>query len=111
MRPLRWWHLLAALPLPAALLFVVAGCSQSPFSRPYAVYGQTSPDTLEGQCERASYDDPAVKDELARAAGSVNYAQEVWLKRVDAVRRQAIQRCMLQRGGNLGGGGVELPVR
>lgn len=96
------------LCLTAGALLLVGACT-SPFTRPYTPFGQTSPDTLEGQCERASYDDPQVKDELARAAGSINYAQEVWLKRVAAVRRQAIQRCMLQRGGGLGPGGVELP--
>ncbi len=97
---------LAGLLLSTLLL--VAGCA-NPFTRPYAVYGQTSPDTLKGECERAAYDDPAVKEELAKTAGSVNYASNAWMQRLNDAKRSAIQRCMLQRGGPGLGGGVELP--
>jgi hypothetical protein len=99
-------------PGRAGLLLAVSligGCSSNPFSRPYAVYDNTSPDTLRGQCERAAYDDPAVRDELAKQAGSANYAPTAWDQRLAAVKRQAVQRCMYQHGGPGQGGGVELP--
>jgi len=92
-------------------VLLLAGCVQQPFSRPYAVYDNTAPDTLRGECERAAYDDPAVKDVLARAAGSVSYAHQAWMQRLEAVKVAAVQRCMLRRGGSLGAGGVELPAR
>lgn len=97
------------LPLLLPLLF--AGCVSEPFSRPFTVYGQTSPDTLRGECQRAAFDDPAVKEELAKTAGSVNYASKAWMQRLDDAKRNAVQRCMLQRGGPAEGGGVELPRR
>ena len=90
-------------------LLLIAGCVSKPFSRPYAVYNNTSADTLRGECERAACDDPLVKDVLATAAGSVNYASLAWNQRLAAAKRQAVQRCMLQRGGPGEGGGVELP--
>ncbi len=102
----------AGPPVLALLLLplLLAGCTKVDlFSRPYAVYGGTSADTLKGECERAAFDDPAVKDELAKAAGSVNYASDAWMQRLADAKRRAIQRCMLTRGGPGEGGGVELP--
>ena len=95
--------------LVLAGLLLIAGCVSKPFSRPYAVYNNTSPDTLRGECERAAFDDPQVKEVLATAAGSVNYASLAWNQRLATAKRQAVQRCMLQRGGPGQGGGVELP--
>jgi hypothetical protein len=88
------------------LLLLLAGCT-----RTYAVYDQTSAGTLEGDCERAAYNDPAVEDMVAKAAGGANTAQQEWAQRVEDVKRQAVQRCLLQRGGGRGPGGVELPRR
>jgi hypothetical protein len=94
-------------PLPILLaLLLVAACQ-----RTYAPYDDTSADSLMGECERAAYNDPAVHDMLAKAAGSVNYAQQDWAQRVEDTKRQAVQRCMLQRGGGRGPGGVQLPQR
>ena len=93
-----------ALILPALLL--LAGCT-----RTYAAYDQSNPNSLMGECERAAYDDPTVHDMLAKAAGSADYAQQEWAQRVEDAKRQAVQRCMLQRGGGKGAGGVELPRR
>jgi len=99
-------HLLAL----GGLLLAVAGCNGYPFTRPYAVYNGTSPDTLRGECERAAYDDQDVKDTLAKAAGTVS-AYDIWYRQVERAKYAAVQRCMLQRGGPKAGGGVELPVR
>jgi hypothetical protein len=93
--------LLLALPL--------AGCHGNYlWSRPYAPYGKAAPDTLRGECERAAYDDPTVKETLGKAAGTTS-AQEYWTQQVQNAVLAATQRCMLQRGGNGMGGGVELP--
>lgn len=94
----------AAKILLAALL--LAGCQ-----RTYAVYDNTSANSLEGECERAAYGDPQVREMLAKAAGGVGYAHQEWAQRVEDVKRQAVQRCMLARGGGRGAGGVELPQR
>jgi hypothetical protein len=88
------------------LLLLLAGCT-----RTYAPYDETSAGTLMGDCERAAYSDPAVEDMVAKAAGGANTAQQEWVQRVENVKRQAVQRCMLQRGGGRGAGGVELPLR
>jgi hypothetical protein len=90
----------------AVLLLLAGGCE-----RKYAVYDQTPADTLRGECERAAYDDPVVKETLAKASGSVNYAPGAWRDQVEAAKLVAVQRCMLQRGGVRGGGGVQLPNR
>ena len=95
--------------LLTALLLLVAGCSGNPFKRTYSAYGGTEPDTLVGQCERATYDDPQVKEALAISAGNAGNAQAEGLKQLAEVRRVAIQRCMSQRGGGKSRGGVELP--
>ena len=99
-------HLMAL----GGLLLAVAGCNGNPFTRPYAVYDGTSPDTLRGQCERAAYDDQDVKDMMAKAAGTVS-AYDIWYRRVESAKLAAVQRCMLARGGPMAGGGVELPRR
>jgi hypothetical protein len=94
---------------PARLILVLmllAGCT-----RTYAPYDETRAGTLEGDCERAAYNDPAVEDMVAKAAGGANTNQQEWVQRVEDVKRQAVQRCLLQRGGGRGPGGVELPRR
>ena len=93
--------------LVIAALLLPGGCA----TREYAAYDTFSDSSLRGECERAVYDDPEVKAELARTAGSVNYAQAAWLQRLEKVKIAAVQRCMLKRGGNKGEGGVELPDR
>jgi len=95
--------------LLAVLLLLVGGCSGNSFKRTYAVYGGTEPDTLVGQCERATYDDPQVKEALAISAGNAGNAQAEGLQQLAEVRRVAIQRCMNLRGGVKPRGGVELP--
>jgi hypothetical protein len=94
----------SALILP--VLLALAGCT-----RTYAAYDETSANSLMGECERAAYDDPKVEAAVAKAAGGAGYAQQAWAQRVEDTKRQAVQRCMLQRGGGRGAGGVELPRR
>ena len=53
-----------------ASLLLLAGCVGSSFSRPYDAYGDAPPDSLRGQCERTVYEDPKVKEALARSAGT-----------------------------------------
>lgn len=98
------------LPAFAALLLILpaAGCKSGIFSRPYAPYSQTSPDTLVGQCERAAYNDPTVQEMMIKAAGTGSI-QEYWAQKVKDARMASVQRCMLQRGGPDSGGGVEFP--
>ncbi|CAH2600318.1 conserved exported protein of unknown function [Rhodovastum atsumiense] len=91
------------------LLALLAGACSNWTS--YAAFDDTSPDTLRGQCERAAYDDPAVKEELAKAAGVVGTSQDQWVLPVKKIKEAAVQRCMLKRGGPMKGGGVELPIR
>ena len=102
---MRRVFLLASLLLPALLL---TGCS-NPFTPKNAAYNLTSADTPQGQCERAAYDDPQVKEELAKTAGTVNYAPADAMQELQRVKRNAVQRCMSKRGGTRFGGGVELP--
>jgi hypothetical protein len=100
---MRWLGLLAAVLL-------VAGCDPGdPFYRKYAVYGDTDPNTLRGQCERAAYADPDVKDALAKEAGTPGNLS--WFDVVNQKVRASVQRCMLAKGGPGMGGGVELPNR
>jgi len=89
------------------LILPIAGCQRD--LRPYAPYSKTDADTLRGGCERAAYDDPVVKDTLAKAAGTGSI-QEYWAQKVKDARYAAVQRCMLQRGGPDSGGGVQLPT-
>jgi hypothetical protein len=89
------------------LILPIAGCHGD--LRPYAPYSKTDPNTLRGECERAAYDDPVVKDTLAKAAGTGSI-QEYWAQKVKDARYVAVQRCMLQRGGPDSGGGVQLPT-
>lgn len=89
-------------------LLLLGGCN-NPLQPSYAAYGQTDADTLKGQCERAAYDDPAVKDVLAKTAGSTGYDPMNWMQQLQRTKREAVQRCMYQRGGPGQGGGVELP--
>ena len=93
-----------------ALAILAAGCS-NPFgkSNPYSPYGGTPPDTLRGQCERAAYNDPAVKDAWSAATVTMNNSPSDNMQRFEAVKGAAVQRCLAQRGGVGGGGGVELP--
>ena len=91
------------------LILPIAGCHGNFFDRPYAPYSKTDPDTLRGECERVAYTDPVVKDTLAKAAGTTSL-QEYWAQKVKDARYVAVQRCMLQRGGPDGGGGVQLPT-
>jgi hypothetical protein len=97
--------------LLAPLVLLVAGCNIHPFSTPYAAYGDAPANSLRGQCERAAYDDPAVKEQVAKSAGMVSAAQAEGSKELAAVKNVVVQRCMNQRGGRGGGGGVELPNR
>jgi hypothetical protein len=99
--------LLFGVLLPAVLL--VAGCVHDPFGRPYAAYGNAPPASLRGQCERAIYDDPDVQAAQATSAAQVGWAQAQAMKDLQGVKDAALQRCMSQRGGGLGGGGVEIP--
>ncbi len=89
-------------------LLLLGGCG-NPLQPTNAVYNLTDADTLKGQCERAAYDDPAVKDVLAKTAGSVGYDPMNWMQELQRTKRAAVQRCMYQRGGPGQGGGVELP--
>jgi hypothetical protein len=93
-----------------AALLALSGCISNPFRRPYDAYGDAPPDSLRGQCERAAYDDPQVKEALARTAGAVGYDQGGALQRLAAVKRDAVERCLNRRGGGVAGG-VELPHR
>jgi hypothetical protein len=88
------------------LLLMLGGCMPDPFGRPYAAYSDAPTSSLRGQCERATYDDPEVKQAMGMVAGQHSGEK---LDRLAAVRREVIQRCMYQRGGPLQGGGVELP--
>ena len=97
----------AAGPVLAGLL-LLGGCGH-PLAPKNAAYNLTSADTLRGECERAAYDDPTVRDVLAKTAGSVGYAPMDWMQQLQHAKREAIQRCMYQRGGPGQGGGVELP--
>jgi hypothetical protein len=100
---MRWFAVLAGVLL-------IAGCDPGDlFYRQYAPYAETSPNTLRGQCERAAYDDPEVKDALAKKTGTT--ANWNWYDVVDDKVRQSVQRCMLAKGGPGMGGGVELPRR
>ena len=89
-------------------LLLLGGCG-NPFELKNTAYNMTSADTLKGECERAAYDDPAVKDMLAKTTGSVGYAPMDWMQQLQRTKREAVQRCMYQRGGPAQGGGVELP--
>ena len=91
-----------------ASLLLLAGCVGSSFSRPYDAYGDAPPDSLRGQCERTVYEDPKVKEALARSAGTAG-ADDI--KALAEIKREAVQRCLNQRGGVGTGGGVELPRR
>jgi hypothetical protein len=100
---MRWLAVLAGVLL-------IAGCDPGdPFYRQHAVYGQTDADTLRGECERAAYSDPEVKDAVATRAGTT--ANWGLLNVVDDKVRASVQRCMLAKGGTGMGGGVELPKR
>jgi hypothetical protein len=98
----RWFvgGLLLALP--------IAGCHGDFFDVRSSVYGDAPADSLRGQCERAAYNDPQVKDAVAAQAVRAGY-QGGGIADLAAVRRAAVQRCMMQRGGTTTGGGVELP--
>jgi hypothetical protein len=89
-------------------LLLLGGCD-NPFTLKNTAYNMTSADTLKGECERAAYDDPEVKDVLAKTAGSVGYDPMNWMDRLQRAKREAVQRCMYQRGGPAQRGGVELP--
>ena len=90
------------------LILPLAGCQNGIFSRPYAPYGKTTPDTLAGECERAAYNDPAVQEVIIKGSGTGSI-QEYWAQKVKDARMVSVQRCMLQRGGPNSAGGVELP--
>ena len=89
-------------------VLLLAACND-PFELKNSAYNLTSADTLKGECARAAYDDQAVKDELAKTAGSVGYDPMNSMADLQRVKREAVQRCMYQRGGPRQGGGVELP--
>ncbi len=88
-----------------------AGCSDWLFS-PSAAAGDNSPsDSRRGRCERAAEDDPLVREARATSAVTANYNQVGALARLEAAKRQAVARCLLQNSGAGPGGGVELPRR
>ena len=86
-------------------LLLVGGCNV--YRGSYAAYGNAPPDSLRGQCERAAYDDPTVKQALAVSVGRASNAADATTD-FAVVREAAVHRCMAQRGAP-GKGGVELP--
>jgi hypothetical protein len=88
------------------LILPIAGCHGDFLSNPFSPYGNASPDTPRGRCERAAYNDPVVKDMLAKEAGGGSMP-EYWVQKVEDAKRAAVQRCMEQNGGSDAGGGVE----
>lgn len=66
-----------------------------------------APDTPRAACERASGDDPAVRDLLMKGAGSESFQAEHQADLRDA-RRRAVLACLRARG-LVRAGGVEAP--
>ena len=87
-------------------LLLVGGCNV--YRGSYAAYGDAPPDSLRGQCERAAYDDPVVKQALAVSAGRGSNAADA-VTDFAVVKDAAVHRCIVQHGGLGKGGGVELP--
>jgi hypothetical protein len=87
-------------------LLLLGGCNV--YRGSYAAYGDAPADTVRGQCERAAYDDPAVKKALAVSTGRASNAADA-VTNVTIAKNAAVQRCLAQHGAFGKGGGVELP--
>jgi hypothetical protein len=100
---MRYWSFLGGL----LLVLPIAGCNF--FGNQSQVYGDAPATSLRGQCERAAYDDPAVKTALANEAGTGGM-YDYWAEQLQSAKLAAVKRCVQQRGGGgETGGGVELP--
>jgi hypothetical protein len=71
------------------LILPIAGCHGDFLSNPFSPYGNASPDTPRGRCERAAYNDPVVKDMLAKEAGGGSMP-EYWVQKVEDAKRAAV---------------------